>query len=57
LIDQLIKSFVVFAGWLFERSLSSSGNGRLVLATVVWFWRRLSGSGDGRLVLVMVVWF
>src|SRR5712675_1551613 len=68
-IDQF-ESFVVFAGWLFERSSSSSGNGclalgrssgsgdgRLVLATVVWFWRRSSGSGDGRLVLATVVWF
>jgi len=33
--DRLIESFVVFAGWLFEPSSSSSGNGRLVLATVL----------------------
>jgi len=32
--DRSIESFVVFAGWLFERS-SSSGDGRLVLATVL----------------------
>ena len=64
MIGQLIELFVVFAGWSFKRSPSSSGNGRLVLwqssssgdgrlvlATVVWFWRRSSGSGDGRLVL------
>jgi hypothetical protein len=38
LIDRLIESFVVFAGWSFERSSSGSGNGHLVLATVVWFW-------------------
>src|SRR6266568_1268695 len=62
-IDRSIESFVVFAGWLFERRSSGSGNGHLVLgrslvlATVVWFWRRSSGSGDGRLVLVTVVWF
>ena len=37
--------------------MSGSGDGGLVLATVVWFWRRSSGSGDGRLVLAMVVWF
>src|SRR6266550_719320 len=67
-IDRSIESFVVFAGWLFKRSSSSSGNGclalgrssgsgngRLVLATVVWFWRRSSGSGDGRLVLATVL--
>ena len=41
---------MVFAGWLFERSSSGSGNGRLVLG-----W--LSSSGDSRLVLAMVVWF
>jgi len=35
-IDQLIESFVVFAGWSFERSSFGSGSGRLVLATVVW---------------------
>jgi hypothetical protein len=34
-----------------------SYDGRMVLATVVWFWRRPSGSGDGRLVTVTVVWF
>jgi hypothetical protein len=34
-IDRLIESFVVFAGWSFERSSSGSGNGRLVLATVL----------------------
>jgi hypothetical protein len=34
-IDRSIESFVVFAGWLFERSSSGSGNGRLVLATVL----------------------
>src|SRR5271170_1361215 len=33
--DRLIESFVVFAGWLFELSSSGSGNGRLVLATVL----------------------
>src|SRR6266567_4702407 len=33
--DRLIKSFVVFAGWLFEPSSSGSGNSRLVLATVL----------------------
>jgi len=27
--------FVVFASWLFKRSLSGSGNGHLVLATVL----------------------
>ena len=42
--DRLIESFVVFAGWLPELSSSGSSNGRLVLATVVWFWRRSSGS-------------
>jgi len=60
----------VFAGWLFKRSSSGSGNshlvlttvvwfydGCLVLVTVVWFWRRPCGSGDGRLVLVTVVRF
>jgi hypothetical protein len=36
---------VVFAGWLFKRSSSGSGNGRLVLG------RSSSGSGNGRLVL------
>src|SRR5580692_881703 len=54
----------------FSRWSSGSGDGRLVLATVVWFWRRSSGSrpvvvcwrwssgsGDGHLVLAMVVWF
>ena len=41
-IDQLIESFVVFASWLFEQPSSGSGNGRLVLVTVVWFWRRSS---------------
>ena len=34
-IDQSIELFVVFAGWLFERSSSGSGNGRVVLATVL----------------------
>ena len=34
-IDRSIESFVVFAGWLFEQSSSGSGNGRLVLATVL----------------------
>jgi len=59
---------VVFAGWLFERSSSSSGNGclalgrssssgdgRLVLATVVRFWRRSSGSGNGPLLAAVPV--
>jgi len=59
---------VVFAGWLFERSSSSSGDGCLalgrssgsgdgclVLATVVWFWRRSSGSGDGPLLAAVPV--
>jgi len=32
----------VFAGWLFKRSSSGSGNGRVVLATVIWVWRRSS---------------
>ena len=50
-IDQLIKSFVVFAAWLFKRSSSGSGNGCLVLG------QSSSGSGDGRLVLATVVWF
>ena len=55
-IDRLIKSFVVFAGWSFDRSSSGSGNGRrLVLATVIWFWWRSSYSGDG--LLVTAVWF
>ena len=31
-IDQLIESFVMFAGWLFERSSSGSGNGPLLPA-------------------------
>src|SRR6266571_4142096 len=54
-IERSIESFVVFAGWLFERRSSGSGNGHLVLgrslvlATVVWFWRRSSGSGNGPL--------
>ena len=34
---------MVFAGWLFKRSLSSSGDGYLAL-------KRSSGSGDGCLV-------
>ncbi len=34
-IDRSIESFVVFAGWLFERRSSGSGNGRLVLVTVL----------------------
>jgi len=59
---------MVFASWLFKRSLSSSSNGclalgrlsssgdsRLVLAMVVWFWQQSSGSGDGCLVLATVV--
>ena len=66
--DRLIESFVVFAGWSFERSSSSSGNGRLVLgqssssgdgrlvlATVVWFWRRSSGSSDSPLLAAVPV--
>ena len=36
---------MVFAGWLFKRSSSGSGSGRLVLG------RSSSGSGNGRLVL------
>ena len=56
--DRSIESFVVFAGWLFERSSSGSGNSHLVLTTtVVWFLRRPSGSGDGRPVLATVVRF
>jgi hypothetical protein len=51
-IDRLIESFVVFAGWSFKRSSSGSGDGRLVLATVVWFW--LSGSDNGPLAAVLV---
>jgi len=39
---------VVFAGWLFERSSSSSGNGCLALG-------RLSGSGDGPLLAAVPV--
>src|SRR5271170_6103243 len=35
--DRLIESFVVFAGWLFELSSSGSGNGRLVLAAVLFY--------------------
>src|SRR6266568_2796162 len=31
-IDQSIESFVVFAGWLFERRSSGSGNGPLLPA-------------------------
>jgi len=38
----LIESFAAFAGWSFERWSSGSGDGRLVLATVVWFWRQSS---------------
>ena len=41
----MIKSFIVFAGWSFDRSSSGSGDGRLVLG------RSSSGSGNGRLVL------
>jgi hypothetical protein len=37
LIDRLIGSFMAFTGWSFERWLSGSGDGRLVLVTVVWF--------------------
>ena len=40
---------MVFAGWLFKRLLSGSGNGRLVLG------RSSSGFGNGRLVLAMVL--
>ena len=35
-IDRLIELFVVFAGWLFKRSSSGSGEGRLVRVRVVW---------------------
>src|SRR5712675_1106126 len=61
-IDQF-ESFVVFAGWLFERSSSSSGNGCLALGRSSGSGNgrlvlvRSSSSGDGRLVLVTVVWF
>jgi len=60
-IDRSIKSFVVFAGWLFERSSSSSGNGRLVLgrssssSNGCLALGRSSSSGNGRLVLAMVL--
>src|ERR1700679_2100524 len=33
--DRSIESFVVFVAWLFKWLSSSSGNGRLVLATVL----------------------
>ena len=54
-IDRLIESFVAFAGRSFERWPSGSGDGRLVLATVVWFWRRSSGSGDSPLLAAVLV--
>jgi len=38
----------VFAGWSFERSSSGSGNGRLVLATVVCWLPCRSGASLGR---------
>src|ERR1700685_3109091 len=45
--DRLIGSFVAFAGRSFEQWSSSSGDRRLVLPTVVWFWRRSSGCHSG----------
>jgi len=41
---------VVFAGWLFEKSSSSSGNSCLALG-------QSSGSGDGHLVLATVLYW
>jgi hypothetical protein len=45
--DRSIELFVVFAGWSFEWRSSGSGDGRLVLATVVWFWSQSSGYRSG----------
>jgi hypothetical protein len=52
----LIESFVVSAGWLFERSSSGSGNGRLVLATV-FCWLRAELRAEPRVGLYVELIF